>query len=209
MSATMTLTAPIKIIPGRPLPTTLVQIILHNALYVYNQGAKYGLPAAGSAIGAIWKARIQELYSEAGTYRRYWHSRLKGGSYTWSSQPGTPPALQTGDLRKSVTFYIAKLPARGPGGRFMAGFGTTAIHVHTDSTVADYAAKQEFGADGHAARPAWQIANLSPEGRRWIKDLTWTEFVKAEIIAAGRAKAGVPVTILMVTKGREAFRGKA
>ena len=45
MSATMTVTAPIKLIPGRPIPKTLVQIILHNALYVYNQGAKYGLPA--------------------------------------------------------------------------------------------------------------------------------------------------------------------
>jgi len=206
MSATMTVTAPIKLIPGRPIPKTLVQIILHNALYVFNEGAKYGLPAAGLRIGELWKARIQELYSDAGSYRTYWHPRLGGtGGWTMSSQPGTPPALQTGDLRKSVEFYIAKLPARGPGGRFMAGFGTTAIQVFTRHP---YAYDQEFGISTGQARPAWQIANVQPEGRRIIKDITWSEFVKAEIKAAGRAKTGVPVTVLMVTKGREAFRGK-
>ena len=122
-----------------------------------------------------------------------------------SSQPGTPPALQTGDLRNSVEFYIAKLPSRGPGGRFMAGFGKTAIQVYTRNP---YAYDQEFGISTGVSRPAWQIANVQPEGRRIIRQITWSEFVKAEIKAAARAKTGVPVTVLMVTRGREPFRGR-
>jgi hypothetical protein len=206
MSATMTLTAPIKIVPGQPYPKTLMQIILHNALYVYNQGARYGLPAAGARIGDLWKARIQELYSNAGSYRTYWHPRLNvTGAWTMSSQPGTPPAYQTGDLHNSVEFYIAKLPSRGPGGRFMAGFGKTAIQIYTRNP---YAYDQEFGISTGVSRPAWQIANVQPEGRRIIREITWAAFVKAEIRAAARASAGVPVTVLMVTKGREPFRGR-
>jgi hypothetical protein len=203
VTSSMTLTTTVKPMAGK-LPKSALQLILHNALYVYNQGAKYGLPAAGARIGSLWKARIQELYSSAGSYRRYWHPRLNTtGAWTLSSQPGSPPAYQTGDLHNSVEFYIAKLPVRGPGGRFMAGFGKTAIQIYTRHP---YAYDQEFGITTGAARPAWQIANLQPEGRRIIQQITYAEFVKAEIKAAARAKAGVPVTVLWMTKAREAFR---
>lgn len=203
VTSSMTLTAPVRPFGG-VLPRTWEQLVMYNALYVFNQGAKYGLPVAGARIGSLWKARIQELYSSAGTYRTYWHPRLNvTGGWTMSSQPGQPPAYQTGDLHDSVEFYVAKLPTRGPKGRFMAGFGTTAIQIYTRHP---YAYDQEFGISTGVSRPAWQIANLQPEGRQLIQKITAFEFVKAEIVAARKAKAGVPVTVLWMTKAREGFR---
>jgi hypothetical protein len=173
-------------------PKGLANAIMGNALRVYNGGSR-GLGPAGKKIGAIYTQTLQAGYSKPGTVshhpggKKYWHSELKRN--TKASLPGEPPAYQTGELADSVTYGSSRVPVRGPGGRFMRGFGKTVITVMSDS---GYAAALEKGTSTVAPRPLWMPTRNNPRVGAMIR--TWAKrlFVLAERAEAVKLRSGVP-----------------
>ena len=207
--------------PAGIKPTSIQEMIIANALNVYNAGARKGLKRAGRLVGNRYAWGIKSGYNRSPKLGNpYTHKKI---GKTRSSKPGYPPATQSGKLAASIKFISSQLPVRGasPGGGkmgpLMKGFGSTAVEVF--STL-DYSRDLEFGYMGDfgnyvPARPLWRMVrsgqdkfgigqdlvgkNFTSEG--YIGRATRKAFVRFEREAAKKLHASTP-TRLVITAER-------
>ena len=198
-------------------PISIEEMIVANALNVYNAGARLGLKRAGRLVGRRYTMGIKAGYGQPPSTlgNPYVHKTV---GKTRSSAPGTPPAKQSGKLLRSVKFISSQLPVRGasPGsgkmGKLMKGFGATAIEVFSTE---DYARDLEFGYIGDygnyvAARPLWRptatgvnkigkdlVGNFTSGGGGYISKTTRVNFVKSERAAAAKLFASTPTRLVI------------
>ncbi len=190
-------------------PVNIQEMILANALNVYNAGARIGLKRAGYLIGKNYSTKIKVGYGQEPPIggRPYVH-KTKGK--TTASHPGSAPAKQSGKLKRSVGFISSQLPVRGLGslgklGRLMKGFGATAIEIFSKL---DYARDLEFGYIGDngrpvAARPLWRVVRHNFDMRKYMGKQTKNKFLKAEREAAKKLATSTPTRLVIAA---ESFR---
>ena len=207
--------------PAGLKPASIEDMIIANALNVYNAGARLGLKRAGRLVGNNYAMGIKAGYNQSPKLGNpYIHKKV---GKTRSSKPGDPPATQSGKLAASVKFISSQLPVRGSSrvagkmGPLMKGFGSTAVEVF--STL-DYSRDLEYGYIGDfgnyvPSRPLWRMVrsgqdkfgigqklvgkNFTSEG--YIGKATRTNFVRFEREAAKKLFASTP-TRLVITAER-------
>tara|TARA_B100001250_G_scaffold23293_2_gene19544 strand:- start:4780 stop:5514 length:735 start_codon:yes stop_codon:yes gene_type:complete len=208
--------------PAGLKPASIEEMIIANALNVYNAGARLGLKRAGRLVGSRYAKGIRAGYGESGKMGNPYVHKTVGK--TRSSKPGTPPAKQSGKLQRSVKFISSQLPVRGasPGsgkmGKLMKGFGATAIEVF--STL-DYSKDLEFGYIGDSGRgvsprPLWRhvatassptasvkkigtdlVGNFTAGGEGYIGKTTRINFVRYERQTAKKLFASTPTRLVI------------